>query len=69
MLDCCFLHTNQVQGLIKKQVDEHFNSDMEAIMADPILFGDYSTALAETESRVYEDILDYEASKILFQVQ
>lgn len=37
-------------------------------MADPILFGDYSNALAENEPRVYEDILDYDASKILFQV-
>lgn len=37
-------------------------------MTDPILFGDYSNALAEAEPRVYEDILDYEASKILFQV-
>lgn len=58
----------QVQGLIKKLVEEHFKSDMEAVVADPILFGDYSNALAETEPRVYEDILDYEASKILFQV-
>lgn len=49
-------------------MDEHFNSDMEAVMTDPILFGDYSNALAETELRVYEDVLDYEASKILFQV-
>lgn len=49
-------------------VDEHFKSDMEAVSKDPILFGDYSNALAETEPRVYEDILDYEASKILFQV-
>ncbi|TWW60421.1 Dynein heavy chain 10, axonemal [Takifugu flavidus] len=58
---------NLVQGLIKKLVDEHFNSDMEAVMTDPILFGDYSNALSETEPRVYEDVLDYEASKILFQ--
>lgn len=62
------LYIIQVQGLIKKLVDEHFNSDMEAVMTDPILFGDYSNALAETEPRVYEDVLDYETSKILFQV-
>lgn len=58
----------QVQGLIKTLVDEHFKSDMEAVLTNPILFGDYSNALAKTEPRVYEDILDYEASKILFQV-
>ncbi|CAG08487.1 unnamed protein product, partial [Tetraodon nigroviridis] len=57
-----------VQGLITKLVDEHFESDMEAVLTDPVLFGDYSNALSETEPRVYEDILDYEASKILFQV-
>uniref|UniRef100_H3DEJ9 Dynein axonemal heavy chain 10 n=1 Tax=Tetraodon nigroviridis TaxID=99883 RepID=H3DEJ9_TETNG len=57
----------QVQGLITKLVDEHFESDMEAVLTDPVLFGDYSNALSETEPRVYEDILDYEASKILFQ--
>lgn len=41
---------------------------MEAVMRDPILFGDYRTALSETEPRVYEDIQDYDASKALFQV-
>ncbi|TNN52942.1 Dynein heavy chain 10, axonemal [Liparis tanakae] len=40
---------------------------MEAVMRDPILFGDYRTALSETEPRVYEDIQDYDASKALFQ--
>lgn len=58
----------KVQGLIRNLVDEHFKSDMEAVLTDPILFGDYSNALVGTEPRVYEDILDYEASKILFQV-
>lgn len=37
-------------------------------MKDPILFGDYRLALRETETRVYEDIQDYDASKALFQV-
>lgn len=37
-------------------------------MRDPILFGDYRTALNESEPRVYEDIQDYDASKALFQV-
>lgn len=58
----------QVQDLIKNLVDEHFKFDMEAVMKDPILFGDYSNALDETEPRVYKDIIDYEASKALFQV-
>lgn len=37
-------------------------------MRDPILFGDYRTALTESEPRVYEDIQDYDACKALFQV-
>ncbi|KAM3867513.1 dynein axonemal heavy chain 10 [Diretmus argenteus] len=56
-----------VQGHIKNLIDQHFKSDLEAIMRDPILFGDYRTALSESEPRVYEDIQDYDASKALFQ--
>ncbi|XP_029909103.1 dynein heavy chain 10, axonemal [Myripristis murdjan] len=56
-----------VQGHIKNLIDEHFKSDLEAAMRDPILFGDYRTALNESEPRVYEDIQDYEASQTMFQ--
>lgn len=41
---------------------------MEAVMRDPILFGDYRTALSEDEPRDYDDIQDYESSKAMFQV-
>lgn len=58
----------QVQGNIRTLVEEHFNSDLESAMRDPILFGDYRTALTESEPRVYEDIQDYDACKALFQV-
>ncbi|XP_060895064.1 dynein axonemal heavy chain 10 [Labrus mixtus] len=56
-----------VQGHIKNLIEEHFRSDTEAVMRDPILFGDYRMALSETEPRVYEDMQDYDASKALFQ--
>ncbi|XP_054466216.1 dynein axonemal heavy chain 10 [Anoplopoma fimbria] len=56
-----------LQGHLKNLIEEHFKSDMEAVMRDPILFGDYRTALSESEQRVYEDIQDYDASKALFQ--
>lgn len=36
-------------------------------MRNPILFGDYRTALEDSEPRLYEDIQDYEACKALFQ--
>ncbi|CAL8247788.1 unnamed protein product [Merluccius merluccius] len=56
-----------VQGHLKNLIDEHFKSDLEAAMRDPILFGDYKTTLNESEPRVYEDIQDYDAAKALFQ--
>ncbi|XP_019718448.1 dynein heavy chain 10, axonemal-like [Hippocampus comes] len=58
---------NLVQGLIKALVEEHFKANIDDVMRDPVLFGDYRTALSETEPRVYEDLQDYEASKALFQ--
>lgn len=62
-----WLFSLQVQGHIKNLIEEHFRSDLDSAMRDPILFGDYRTAL-KSEPRVYEDILDYDASKALFQV-
>ncbi|TUV82046.1 Dynein heavy chain 10, axonemal [Bagarius yarrelli] len=56
-----------VQAHIKTLIEEHFRSDVESAMRDPILFGDYRTALNEAEPRVYEDIQDYDACKALFQ--
>uniref|UniRef100_A0A3Q3B280 Dynein axonemal heavy chain 10 n=1 Tax=Kryptolebias marmoratus TaxID=37003 RepID=A0A3Q3B280_KRYMA len=58
---------NLVQGHIKNLIEEHFKSDMGAVMKDPILFGDYRTALSDSEPRVYEDIQDYDASKAMFE--
>nr|DBA23158.1 TPA: hypothetical protein GDO54_014099 [Pyxicephalus adspersus] len=56
-----------VQGHIQSLIGEHFKDDLEYAMRDPILFGDYRTALNEGEPRVYEDIQDYDAAKALFQ--
>ena len=36
------------------------------VLKDPILYGDYRTALDESEPRIYEDIIDYESAKALF---
>lgn len=58
----------KVQGHLKNLVEEHFRGEMDVVIKDPILFGDYRCALSETEPRVYEDIQDYDASKALFQV-
>jgi len=40
---------------------------MVLVGRDPCLFGDYRTAMEESEPRLYEDIQDYEAAKALFQ--
>ncbi|XP_037672459.1 dynein heavy chain 10, axonemal isoform X6 [Choloepus didactylus] len=56
-----------VQDHIGSLVEEHFNDDLEVVMRDPILFGDFRMALQEEEARIYEDIQDYEAAKALFQ--
>lgn len=58
----------KVQDHIRDLVTEHFNNDVEVVMRDPILFGDFRMALQEEETRIYEDIQDYEAAKALFQV-
>uniref|UniRef100_H3BAL0 Dynein axonemal heavy chain 10 n=1 Tax=Latimeria chalumnae TaxID=7897 RepID=H3BAL0_LATCH len=56
-----------VQGYIQRLIEEHFKDEQEQAMRDPILFGDYRTAMHDGEPRVYEDLQDYEAAKALFQ--
>lgn len=58
----------KVQDHIKNLIEEHFKAGTETVLRDPILFGDYRTALNDAEPRVYEDIQDYVAAKALFQV-
>ena len=36
-------------------------------MRDPLLYGDYRTALNPDQPRIYEDIQDYDAAKGLFE--
>ncbi|XP_009868408.1 PREDICTED: dynein heavy chain 10, axonemal, partial [Apaloderma vittatum] len=56
-----------VQSHIKNLIEENFKDDLEQAMRDPILFGDFRTALSEEEPRIYEDIQDYDAAKAVFQ--
>lgn len=39
---------------------------LDHVMRDPCLFGDFRNATNNTESRLYEDLLDYEAVYYLF---
>lgn len=61
----------QDQSLVHNHVEEtiskHFPNDVEYVMRDPLLFGDYRNAMSEGEQRDYEDLLDYTAVFHLFQ--
>lgn len=66
----CLTHfiSLKVQGHIKNLIEENFRDNLEHATRDPILFGDFRTALSEGEPRVYEDVQDYDAAKAIFQV-
>jgi hypothetical protein len=45
----------------------HYNAlRVKVALRDPLLYGDYRTALQPEQPRVYEDIQDYEAARGLF---
>nr|XP_039267660.1 dynein heavy chain 10, axonemal-like [Styela clava] len=56
-----------VQSMIEKLVQENFSKHEEFIMRNPVLYGDYRTALQDNEPRLYEDVQDFDAAKALFQ--
>ncbi|XP_060580911.1 dynein axonemal heavy chain 10-like isoform X1 [Ruditapes philippinarum] len=58
---------NYLNEQIKELLDDNFKMHTEYAMRDPCLFGDFRTALEESEPRLYEDIQDYDAAKALFQ--
>ena len=56
-----------VQGHLNDLVNEKFPDHSETVLRNPILFGDYRSALdADAEPRVYEDLQDFDASGALF---
>ncbi len=52
---------------MREQLEENFKTETTYVLRDPVLFGDYRTALEESEPRLYEDLQDFEAAKALFQ--
>lgn len=46
-------------------VEQNFTSYIDTVSREPILFGDYRNALTE-DPRLYEDVVDYEAAKAIF---
>ena len=59
--------TLSTQAMMKNILEEHFREHTANALREPLLFGDYRTALDEGEPRLYEDIQDYDAAKALFQ--
>ena len=55
-----------VQKTIASLIDENFSDQSRYAMKDPILFGDFRHAIHEENARLYEDILDFPASKAIF---
>lgn len=55
------------QEQIKELLNDNFKTHTEFVMRNPCLYGDFRTALEESEPRLYEDIVDYDAAKALFQ--
>lgn len=56
----------QLKTLTRQLLEENYPAEAEYALRDPVLFGDYRTALADGEPRIYEDIQDYDAAKALF---
>ncbi|XP_035829687.1 dynein heavy chain 10, axonemal isoform X2 [Aplysia californica] len=65
------LINDQDKELVSKKVgsllEENFKPHTEYTSRNPLLYGDFRTALDEGEPRLYEDIQDYEACKAVFQ--
>jgi dynein heavy chain len=56
-----------VNNLINSLISENFD-DVESITRNPILFGDFRQAMQEENPvRIYEDLLDYNAIRPIFQ--
>ena len=53
------------QGYLEELVEQNFTNYVDTVNREPILFGDYRNALTE-DPRLYEDIVDYEAAKAIF---
>ena len=52
---------------IEEIIEERFEQHADYALRNPLLFGDYRTAMDDDAARIYEDILDYAAAKALFQ--
>ena len=55
-----------LQDHIIELLQEHLSDYVEVACKEPLLYGDYRTALQPEQPRLYEDLQDYEAARGLF---
>ena len=54
------------QGHLEDLIEEKFPDHSTIALRDPILYGDYRNTLLE-QPRLYEDLVDYDAAKAMFE--
>ena len=56
-----------VKGHIETLLNDYFAEYMKTVLEEPLLYGDFRTALNPDLSRVYEDLQDYDATRAIFE--
>ncbi len=56
-----------IQNTIGELVSEYFETESDHVMKNPILFGNYRHTMSNENARLYEDVLDYQAIRPIFQ--
>jgi dynein heavy chain len=56
-----------IRGHIDSLLTEYFSAHVETALKEPLLYGDFRTALNPDMPRVYEDLQDYVATKAIFE--
>lgn len=54
------------QSYISNLIETNYPDLATHVLKNPILYGDYKTALDDNEPRLYEDLIDYHNVKALF---
>jgi len=53
-----------VNGHLVTLLSAHYQQEMDYVMRDPILYGDYLNTLDATEPRLYESIEDFATAQV-----
>ncbi len=64
MIESCVFHVH-TDGVLLSMLC--LSMHVQLALKDPLLYGDYGTALTPDQPRVYQDVQDYDAAKGLFE--